>query len=81
MIPESCHGLLGYRIVIVAHTIIIEDGKLVFGHDITRWLGLNSSPYVADAPFKHRRHGGMNLAILVVLGYLESFAQCELSRW
>ncbi len=81
MIPEPGDGLLGYRIIVVAPSIIIEDSKLIFCHHITSWLGLDSPPDVADIPFEHCRHGGRNLAILVVLGYLESLGQCELSRW
>lgn len=81
MIPESGDGLLRYRIIVVAPTIIIEDRELIFCHHITSWLGLDSSPDIANTSFKHCRNGGRNLAILVVLSYLESLAQCELTRW
>lgn len=81
MVPEPSDGLLRCGIVVVAAAIIGEDSKLIFCHHITRWLGLDSSPDIADAPFKHCRYSRGNLAILVVLGYLESLAHCELSLW
>lgn len=79
MIPKPGNRLLRYGIAIVAGTVIVEDGKLILGHHISLGLCLDPSPDIGNIPLKHCRDSRGYLAILIILGYLESFGYGELT--
>ena len=78
MIPESRNGLLSHTIVLVTALIVIEHCVLVFAHDVGRWLRLDTSPEVANVPFKQSGDRWRDLATLTVFSYLKSSRLGEL---
>lgn len=79
MIPKSSNGLLRHCIVIISAAIVIEDGKLFFGHHICRGLPLNSPPYITDITLKQCCDSRRDLAILILFGHFEGFCNGQLS--
>lgn len=64
VVPKSGNRLLCQAIGVEASTVAIEDGKLVFGHDVRRWLRLDAVPNLAEGSFKYCVDGRRDLSIL-----------------
>ena len=69
--------MLRRRVVGVAAAIISENSELIFRHHVGIRLCLDSTPDVADVPFKQVRDRRRDLASLALFGYLKRLGKGE----
>ena len=62
VVPKSGNSLLRQAIGTEASAVTIEDGELVFGHDIRSWLHLDTVPNLAQSSFEHCVDGRRDLS-------------------
>lgn len=57
MVPKPRNSLLGHTVGTEPGAVAIEDGELVFGHDVVGRVHLNAVPNLAESPFEDHVDG------------------------